>query len=348
MDKPFRISIVNVLQILALGIGLWFLFIIKDVIVIFFIAWMASTILQPVVDKLEERHIPRSITSAILVLSVVGFLILFVIASIPLFTSQFEALVKNGPSLIDNFIDTFNLRSALNGNKDDIDKQVSEVISSQLKDATGSAITLARAVADSVLSIFVTSFLSFYFLTDKNVVKKLFLYFFPNKELVEEIYGRVEHRLRVWMRGQGLVMILIGVITYIGLKLLGIEYALPLAVFAGFLEIIPFIGPTISAVPAILIALSDSPIKALSVLLMYVVIQQLEASLVVPRVMNKAVGLNPIIIILAVMIGSRAPIPAGALLAIPIAAILTIGYEEWQLHRTKEAKTGTKTKPKSI
>jgi len=337
MDKPFRISIINILQILAVGVGIWLLYLIKDVLIIIFIAWIAATILQPIVDYLQDtRKIPRSLTSMLLVVALVGFLILFVIASIPLFTTQIQALIDNGPRIFESFIDALNIRGILDNNSD-INEQIPSLIIDQISSATTSAITVARFIADSILAILVTSFLTFYFLTDKNVVKNLVMYVAPNKNMAAEMYSRIESKLRVWMRGQGIVMVLIGVITYIGLTLLGIEFALPLAVFAGFLEIVPFVGPTLSAIPAVLIAITDSPIKAISVLLMYFAIQQLEASIVVPRVMNRAVGLNPIIVILAVMIGSRILGPVGAILSIPLAAMITIGYDEYKTYSAKKS-----------
>jgi predicted PurR-regulated permease PerM len=336
MDKPFRISITNVLQILALGVGIWLLYLIKDVLIIIFIAWIASTILQPIVDRLQNKHIPRSVTASILVAAVVGFLILFVIASIPLFTAQIESLVDSGPEILNSLISTFNFDRFVGEDNAELEQRIPELILEQIGTATESAISVARLIADSIIAILVTSFLTFYFLTDKDVVKNLVIYFSPNKKMASEMYSRIEDKLRVWMRGQGIIMILIGVITYIGLLILGVEYALPLAVFAGFLEIVPFIGPTLSAIPAFFIALTISPVKAFSVLLLYFIIQQLEASIVVPRVMNKAVGLNPIIVILAVMIGGRILGPAGALLSIPMAAIFTIGYDEYKMYRGKK------------
>lgn len=336
MDKPFRISIINIIQIIALGLGLWFLYLIRDILVIIFIAWVASTILQPIVDRMQIKHVPRSVTASVLVIAVVGFLILFVISSIPLFTAQFDALVESGPGIINSLIETFNLQRFASENTLELEQSIPEIIFGQIGAATDTAFAAVRFLTDSVVSILVVSFLTFYFLTDKDVVKNLVLYFAPNKEMATDIYSRIETKLRVWMQGQGIVMILIGLVTYIGLVLLGIEYALPLAVFAGVLEIVPLVGPTISAIPALLIALTISPIKTISVLLLYFAIQQIEASVVVPRVMNRAIGLNPIIVILAVMIGSRLLGIAGGLLAIPFAAMVTIAFDEYRAYRERK------------
>jgi len=113
-------------------------------------------------------------------------------------------------------------------------------------------------------------------------------------------------------------MIIIGVLTYIGLTLLNIKYALALSLIAGLLEIVPVLGPVLSSIPAIIIGLSDSMFSGLAVIALYFVIQQAENQIIVPYVMKKAVGLNPIIILSALIIGGRVGGVLGILLAIPI------------------------------
>lgn len=135
---------------------------------------------------------------------------------------------------------------------------------------------------------------------------------------------KIEEKLGAWLRGQLFLSIIIGLVSYIGLLIFNIPYALPLALLAGVMEIIPVIGPIISAIPAVLIALTISPILALGVAAMYFVIQQLENHLIVPQVMKRAVGLNPLVVILAIAIGSRILGFAGALLAVPLAVVIQI------------------------
>ena len=115
--------------------------------------------------------------------------------------------------------------------------------------------------------------------------------------------------------------VIIGLLSYIGLTVLGIPYALPLSLIAGVLEVIPVIGPIISAIPAILIAVVFSPFLGLGVAALYFVIQQLENHLIVPQVMKRAVGLNPLVVILAIAIGSKLLGLAGALLAVTLAVV---------------------------
>ena len=132
-------------------------------------------------------------------------------------------------------------------------------------------------------------------------------------------------------------MVIIGVATWIGLTLLRIEFALPLAVLAGLLEIIAIIGPIVAAVPAIIIALVQfgSPVPALGVAALYILIQQLENNLIVPKLMEKAVGVHPLVIILALLIGGSLFGIIGAALAVPIAATTQVLIEDIHKHQKK-------------
>ena len=127
-----------------------------------------------------------------------------------------------------------------------------------------------------------------------------------------------------WMRGQLALSFFIGVISWIFLTLIGVPYALPLAFFAGFLEILPTIGPIIASVPAIIVALTISPTLAIAVAIGYIVIQAIENNLLVPKIMQAAVGLNPVVIIIAILVGGNLLGVWGALLSIPFLTILTI------------------------
>ena len=128
----------------------------------------------------------------------------------------------------------------------------------------------------------------------------------------------------MWLRGQLFLSFIVGLLVYIGLLILGVKYALVLALIAAILEIIPFIGPTIAAIPAILVGLTDSWIKALVVVILYFVVQQLENHIIVPKVMQKAVGLNPIVVIIVIMVGAKLGGIVGALIAVPVAAAIGV------------------------
>lgn len=130
------------------------------------------------------------------------------------------------------------------------------------------------------------------------------------------------------MSGQLILMVIIFLLDYAVLYFLGVPYALVIALMGGFFEIIPYIGPTISTFVAVLVTLLVSPIKAIFVLLFYVIIQQAENNIIFPQIMKKAVGLNPLAVILSMLIGLKIAGVAGAILAIPVATAIGIVFKE--------------------
>jgi predicted PurR-regulated permease PerM len=149
-----------------------------------------------------------------------------------------------------------------------------------------------------------------------------------HKKYVSDIISKIQHRLGYWLRGQLLLSLIIFCLTYIGLTILGVKYALILALIAGIFEIVPFLGPIISAIPGIFFAFTIQGFgTAIWVVLLYFIIQQLENNLIVPKVMGKSTGLNPLVVILAILVGARLGGIVGALLAVPVATAISVYVE---------------------
>ena len=132
------------------------------------------------------------------------------------------------------------------------------------------------------------------------------------------VFDKAEKRLNAWFWGELTLMTVVGIFTFIGLNLIGIRYALPLAVLAGLLEVVPNMGPVISAVPAVLIGMTYSYFTGFSTLALYFIIQQLENTFIVPFIMKRAVGLTPIVTLIALIVGGKLGGVMGILLAIPL------------------------------
>lgn len=145
---------------------------------------------------------------------------------------------------------------------------------------------------------------------------------------VEEILDLIRRRVSGWILGQLAAMALIFVLTWISLVILDVEFAFTFAVLTGALEIVPFFGPIIAAVPPVLVAFVDSPTKALLVVAVYVVIHQIEAHVVSPMVMARSVRLHPVVVILAVLAMGDLLGLAGIVLAVPTAAVVTVLLDE--------------------
>jgi predicted PurR-regulated permease PerM len=183
-------------------------------------------------------------------------------------------------------------------------------------------------VFGGVFSVFTILIVAFYFLLYNEKLKHTIAGFFKKKdrEDVYDVLGQVDDKLGRWFRGQLALGVVIGSMTFAALSILGLPFALPLAVLAGILEAIPTLGPVISGVPAVIVALTISPTLALLVVITYIVIQMLENNLIVPKIMQHAVGLNPVLVILGVMVGANLMGVLGALLSIPFISFLIVLY----------------------
>jgi predicted PurR-regulated permease PerM len=155
-------------------------------------------------------------------------------------------------------------------------------------------------------------------------------------EMVFRTLGQIDEKLGAWLRGQLVLSATIGVVTFLALTILGVPYALPLAVLAGVLEVIPTLGPTLAAIPAVIVALTITPSLALIVIITYVIIQMLENNFLVPKIMQKAVGLNPVIVIIGVMVGANLMGVTGALLSIPFISFLVVLFSSIQKNFEEE------------
>ncbi|OGL88417.1 hypothetical protein A3I42_00040 [Candidatus Uhrbacteria bacterium RIFCSPLOWO2_02_FULL_49_11] len=187
-----------------------------------------------------------------------------------------------------------------------------------------------------MVSFFIILVLTFYMVVDEDGIMRFLQVITPENihKDVTALTVKIQNKIGLWLRGQLILMLVIGVLTFIGLTIIGVPYALVLALVAGITEIIPYAGPVIGSIPAIFIAFTISPTMGLWTVLLYVLIQQAENHLLVPKIMQKTTGLNPIIVILAVLIGARLSGVIGALLAVPIASAIEVLIHEHFDHKT--------------
>jgi predicted PurR-regulated permease PerM len=293
-------------------LSLKFLWIIKDLIFSLFIALIIVSALKPAVAFLEKKRVPRLLSSI-----VVYFLFLFCVGNavgliIPPLVNEITHLVKNLPSIMSSitpyFSPLFNM----------------DVLNQYIPDITNKTFSIIKDIFSNALFIISTLFFGFYLLLEEDALKRILLKFYREDEVksVFSIIDKAERRLSAWFWGEITLMVVIGVMTFIGLNLIGMRYALALAVFAGFLEAIPNIGPITSVVPAALIGFSQSYFLGFANIALYFIIQQLENHLIVPLVMRKAVGLHPIVTLIALIIGGKLAGVLGILLSVPMTLVI--------------------------
>jgi predicted PurR-regulated permease PerM len=168
--------------------------------------------------------------------------------------------------------------------------------------------------------------IAFYWMTEKAIIKRIVLGLLPfsRRDRAHALWDQIEYRLGGWTRGQLVLCLTIGALSTVGYFLLGLQFWLALGILAGITEIIPFIGPFLGGGTAVAIAFTESWQKALAVAVFAIVLQQLEGAFLVPRIMRNAVGLTPLTVILAVLVGGSLGGPLGAVLAIPVGAAVQV------------------------
>jgi len=320
MPKKIEISHRTILfTFFVLGF-LWFVFRIRQIILLVYIASILMAALRPLIDRLEKLKIPRALGIIFCYFVVLGLLGLIL-------SSLFPSLIEQTKRLLDRL--SFLLTTF------DISQVDQSALSNQLGSLPQKLLKLVASLFSNFLGLFVVLVITFYLLMER---KKLGYYLgvlFGEKQgkYLEKVVIEIEEKLGKWVRGQLFLCGVVGVMTYIGLRFLGIDFALSLSLLAAVLEIVPNIGPVLSAVPAILIALVSSPVSALAVVALYFLVQQLENYLIVPSVMRRAVRLSPLIVILSLMVGFQVGGVPGAILAIPTVLILRIIIKEISLSR---------------
>lgn len=311
MIQKIDISHKTIIFITLFILGLLGIYLIRDLLVILFVATILMSALEPLVNFFHKLKIPRGLGIAITYIIIIAILAGILAAVLPPLIEQSSKLVVTLPPILSQI---FNIAH--------IDKSVFQ---SDLTSFSGNAFSITLAIFDNFLTIIFLLVITFYLLLERNnLEKRVASLFVGQEERARKLIIAIQEKLGSWLRGQLFLSIIIGALSFVGLTILNIPYALPLSLIAGVMEVVPVIGPIISSLPAILVALTVSPVLGLVVAGMYFIIQQIENNLIVPQVMKKAVGLNPLVVILAIAVGSRLLGFAGALLAVPLAAVIQI------------------------
>jgi predicted PurR-regulated permease PerM len=265
-------------------------------------------ILNPIVSKLSRRKIPRGVSVLVVYILAIGVIGLGIGGVVPALVEQTSAFASDVPGYLAN------LRAGPFG-----DQLLRELLSF-LGTLPAQIVKGFLSFFSNLLSVLTVLILAFYLLLVREKLDEQLGALFGESRIrgVGKILDILEHKLGGWARGQITLMLLIGVATYIGLLVLGIPFALPLAIVAGLLEIVPYLGPFISGIPAVIIGLGISPLMALAAAALYFLIQQVENYVIVPKVMQKSVGVSPIVTLLALAIGSRLAGVVGILIAVPV------------------------------
>ena len=313
------------------AITLFFLYFIRDIIIVFFVAIIITASVAPAIERLEMFRIPRMLSVLGVYALIVGVLVTIISLIVPIFSSQMVEFSANVPryleriSLFVNGIDSF-------FRIHDVPLDGAAMSSSGESSGTVSGIfSTTVSVFHAIFSAVVIFFLSLYMSFERRGIDKVLRTVTPAEYEERVLYfsRKIQEKIGQWMFGQLLLMAIVFTFYFIGLTALGIPYALLLALLGGLLEMVPYAGPTVAALPAIALGLLVSPWLGAAVVLLYFVIQQIQNHIVVPQVMRRTVGLNPVAVILALLIGAKLAGIAGILLAVPSAAALSVFTDEF-------------------
>ena len=319
MDKNIVISLKTIAQAFLVGVAFYAVFRLGTIIGLVALALLITLSLEHTVQFISKQIIfGRKINRPIAVL--VTYLSAFLLASLAI-SVGLDPLITQSQKLIQTLIknqDKFTFGKDLN-------ISLSDVIASFLA-TSGGVLSATRSIFNNVTAIFSVLILSIYMSIDWENVKSRFALLFKeeHREKVGRVMSEVEIKIGVWLRGQLILMISIGVLSYIGLRIVGVQFPLALAIMSGLFEIVPIIGPVFSAIVAALVAVVDSPVRALLIVLVFAMIQQVEGNVLVPKVMEKVSGISPIIILIAILIGTNLFGIMGAIAAIPVLMIGSI------------------------
>lgn len=322
-EQTFQIPLSTIVRVIFLALGLYFAFFIREVLIVVFFSLIIASAVNPIARFLERFKIPR----------VLGVLIIY-IGALVLFTSMLITIVvplAGELRQLASFIPAYTQQltqglSDLQGST--VGNGLQEALkglSDTLSQLTINLFALTGNVFGALSNVAAVLVISFYLSVDEKGIQKFLQAIIPKKwhDYTMDIWVRTQKRLGGWLVTQLLLALIVGVITYIGLSFLGVPNPLVLSMLAGMFEVIPFIGPILAAIPAIILAALKSPLLAILTVLLYVIIQQAESHFLVPRIMQKRVGLNPVIVIIALLIGAKIGGLPGIILSIPITILVT-------------------------
>ncbi|MFH0874012.1 MAG: AI-2E family transporter [Candidatus Komeilibacteria bacterium] len=338
-SNEYHLSIFSVLKVLLVIVAVAFAWFIRDILGLLFISIIFASAFNPWVDAWQRRHIPRGITLILiylLVLSIFSGVIYLVAGPV---SHEIAALANNFPQYYIEIVNGWDRLQSLGGGLLADYNLRDNINAISLPSATLELFGFVKSVFGSILAFLLVLVITFYLSVEERNMRHFIKSLTPVKHqsFAMQTMSRVQTKLGRWLRGQVILSVVIFVMTYAGLSILGVKYALILALLAGALEIVPYMGPILSAVPAIFLAFQQAPEKGLAVLILYFVVQQLENNLIVPKVMGKVTGLNPVIVLVAMLIGAKMAGIVGALLAIPVATVITLFINDASRNQPKAA-----------
>jgi len=336
---------------IALLLVAGFLYQIRDILLIFFVSLLFASALDPMVDALERKKIPRSL--GVVIIYLISLLILGILVSslVPILAHEvgqlagriqdFVVNIATGKINLPPFMEGLrpSIKQAFNGL--DISqisdyKDILQSFANKLSEVAGNLVNVIGVVFNGVINAILVLVITFMMSVDERGIDKFVLSLFPTRHAhyITEKSEALKEKMGYWLRGQVVLCLVVGVLVYIGFLIIGlftkqVDYAATIAIVAGLTEVIPYAGPFIAWLIAMPIMANQSFGLVIWMTVLMYIVQLLENNLIVPIVMHKAVGISPIFVMFALMIGFSFLGILGIVLAVPVAAVVAIFVRDY-------------------
>lgn len=318
----------TVFRVIVILLAVWFLWFIRDIVLFLLVAIIVASALEPLAARLSSLRIPRPLSVLAVYAVAIALLGGVATALLPPLAHEVRELARVLPEVYERFTRLLGGVGVVLGTPEAIEGLRTGLLNlgDVLTASAGGFFATTKTLFGSIFTVFLVFVVSFYLVVNRSGLVAFIRSVTPTEHqpYVIGLVERAQRKIALWAGAQLVLGLVVGVLVYVGLWGLGVKYALALALLAGFLEVIPVIGPIIAAIPAVLVGFTQTPLIGLLVVLLYVVIQQVENHALVPIIMRKVVGLNPLITIMAVLVGAKLAGFLGVLLAVPVATILAV------------------------
>lgn len=305
------------------------LFLVRQVLFILLFAIIIASAVNPFGNWLDRKKIPRLLGILILYLTFFLLIVFILTLVIPFFSQEVGQLAEDLPRFIAKITASLEAIKGETGSLDIIGQlqAILDNLSQFLQESSQSAVGLIVSIFGGIVSFFGVVVISFYLSVMKGGIDIFLRSVVPDKyeKYILDLWHRSEKNLGRWFQAQLLLSLIVGLMTFVGLSLLNVKFALALAVLIMILELVPNVGPVLAAIPAVGLALFQSTSLGLWTLVLYVVIQQIENQILTPLILGRTLGINPVVVIIALLVGFNLAGILGMILAVPVATIVV----EW-------------------
>jgi predicted PurR-regulated permease PerM len=332
VDEKVAVGTKLLLRAALLVGGVYFLYLIRDVVMVVLFAVLTAAALTPAVNKLREWGLSRTaaviLSYAILLfggVALIGVCIPVLFVEIKEFVSHWPRYAEQLSVFLSGF-DSYAQSFGIPFDKQALFADFENSATSWFGNFFSTTLNLFQSFIHAIGFFFLALYLSL----EEKGIEKFFLMLTPDEYHTHalSLASRMQGKVSQWLFGQALLMLIAFVIYYVGLLLIGVPYALAIAFFGGLMEIVPYIGPVLAAIPAIVIGLLYSPGLGLTALIFYLIAHQVEAHIIAPQVMKRSANLNPVVLIIAILVGIELGGPLGVILAVPMTMVLSVFVED--------------------